>query len=276
MPNYAIINFKNIESIASIRAIQAEALREREYSNVISENSKYNEILLGDGNYLKLINTALRSDYYTTPDKKGRLHKEPRIKAISVVMTYSNAAAIDEDPEMFERWKKKNLEYLEKTFPGCPKSCVLHFSDEATPHIHGFIVPQQENGKIAKTKFLNGRLDYYKHQEEYPKFMEEFGLQRGEHRPPRQADLFEKEELQEYRALNKRIRALNRTIKSKESYIKQLIEESELKQMGIKEYTNKIKELKNELEKHYEEKAREILGRVFDKKTAEPNQANER
>lgn len=264
MPNYAIINFKNLYTTAGIRAVQGEALREQEYSNVDSDRSENNEILLGDGNYLNLYYSAVRSDYYTVPDKKGQLHKEPKIKGVGIIMTYSPEASIEEDPEAFERWKQKNLEYLEKLFPGCPKTAILHL-DETTPHIHCFVVPQvKETGKIVKTKFLNGRNDYYKQQTEYPNEMAEFGLVRGKHRPPREAEEFDKNELKQYRSLVNKIKKLQRTIIEKEDYISQITREAEIKNMEIQKYEEKIEFLKDEIEKMESgERAKEILERIF-------------
>lgn len=175
---FAIINMKNYSSLSSIKSIEMEATREKMYANIDPERTKDNRIIAGDLKYFKAVKSALQNEYYTKPDKKGRLHKEPKIKGIGIVCTYSPAAHLENDKETFEKWIQENKKFLEYKFPGCNIQMTLHM-DETTPHLHAFVIPQMKNGKISKTHFIGGKRDMYRLQDEYAKKMEVFGLERG-------------------------------------------------------------------------------------------------
>jgi len=281
MPNYAIITFDTHKTASSIRALQCEALREKEYSNVIAEKTPENEILIGDGRYSKLLWNAMQHDYYTKPDKKNRKHEEPKVKAISFVLTYSPAANIEDDPEQFERWKQKNLEYLQEIFKGCPFTAVLHM-DETTPHIQGIVIPQNpETGKISKNFLLGGKRHLSKIQDEYSERMKEFGLVRGEHRE-RGSDEIDKDDLKLYRKLVRQVKKLMREkngleseITSHRKTIEDLIKEEEFLMREKKARRDEIKELKAEIERLQEEKHRELMISLGLDPDYKPGQENE-
>lgn len=259
MPNYAILNFKPYKTTASIRAAQCEANREKKYSNVISEKSADNEILIGDGKYSRLVWNAMQHDYYTKEDSKGRKHEEAKVKAIGFVATYSPGANIEEDPEAFEKWKKKTLEYLQELFKGCPMTAVLHL-DETTPHIQGIVVPQNpETGRISKNYILGGKGHLAKIQDEYAERMAEFGLVRGEHRE-RGTEEISKTDLNFYRKIVRQIKKLSREkaglekdISKHRKTINDLIREEVFLKQEKKARQEEIQKLKAELEKLQEE-----------------------
>ena len=176
MPKYCILNFKTYNTAASIRAIQKEATREKEYKNIDTGRSHLNEVILGDMNYSKSLKEALRSDYYTKPDRYGRLHQEPKVKAIGVVMTYSPEA---EGTFNEREWIEANKAYLEELFPNCPKHFIVH-KDESTTHIQGVVIPTTKEGKINKNAYISGRKSLYEIQDKYAEKMAQFGLIRGE------------------------------------------------------------------------------------------------
>ena len=68
----------------------------------------------------------------------------------------------------------------EKTIPVQNiKHAVLHM-DESSPHIHAFIVPINQNGRLCAYDYYHGRDGLIELQTSYAKEMEQFGLKRGE------------------------------------------------------------------------------------------------
>lgn len=174
--SYCILNFKTYNTAASIKAVQDEATRKKSYSNIDSSRTKDNEVLMGDMDYVKALKQALKSDYYTKPDKSGRLHAEPKVKGIGVVMTYSPEA----HGTFSEReWIEANKAFLNELFPGCPKHFVVH-RDESTVHIQGLVIPTTKTGKINKSAYIKNKAKLIEIQDRYSEAMKQFGLKRGE------------------------------------------------------------------------------------------------
>lgn len=195
---YCIANVKNVSSVASMRSIQDERLREKEFCNVDKDRSHLNEALTEEQDIVKLYNEAMKHDYYAKADKWGKKHKEPQIKAINIILTYSPEAHLERDSERFDRWKKENMDFIKETFKGCKFVATLHM-DETTPHIHVVVIPQTEKGKISKNSFIPNKAALVKLQDRYAAKMAQFGLQRGIHRERNSAEL--KKVTDQYRAL---------------------------------------------------------------------------
>lgn len=177
--SYTVFNIKSIRSVSDMRAIQDERTRTKEYVNVIGEKSVNNCDLTSEQDIVSLYEQALKSDYYSKPDQSGRFHKEPRVKAVNIILSYSHDAAIEKNEEKFSRWIEKNLEFIEEIFPKCPYVATLHL-DETTPHIHVAVIPVTPCGKISKNAFVPNKFALYSLHDKYAEKMKEFGLVRGE------------------------------------------------------------------------------------------------
>lgn len=118
------------------------------------------------------------------------------VKGLDVFLGFSHE---DADRIDIDEWKEKSVEWLRDTFnppdgvikyknpdgvevtEGIDnvKSVVLHM-DEATPHIHAYVVPIDERGHLNAKAYTNGRNVFCQLQSSYAKKMECFGLARGE------------------------------------------------------------------------------------------------
>lgn len=176
MPNYCILNFKTYNTAKSIRDVQKEATREKEYDNIDKSRTHLNQVILGDMNYSKSLTKALKSDYYTKPDKYGRLHKEPEVKGIGIVLTYSPEA---EGTFSEEEWIRENVKFLKELFPDCPIHLTSH-KDECSTHLQGMIIPTTPSGKINKSHYIRNKKTLISIQDKYAEHMARFGLVRGE------------------------------------------------------------------------------------------------
>lgn len=199
---YCIMNFKTVASVASMRQIQAERLREKDFSNVDKERSHLNRALTEEQDCIQIYNEAKKCDYYTKKDSKGRTHAEPKVKALNVILTYSPEAHLERDPAVFKSWEEENIKFLQSAFPGCPMVATTHM-DESTPHIHAVIIPQTASGKISKNQFISGKAACVKLQDRYAEVMQQFNLERGEHREERNSEEV-KETVQHYAEIRQR------------------------------------------------------------------------
>ena len=203
---YCIMNFKTVASVASMRQIQAERLREKDFSNVDKERSHLNRALTEEQDCIQIYNEAKKCDYYTKKDSKGRTHSEPKVKALNVVLTYSPEAHLERDPAVLKSWEEENIKFLQSAFPGCPLVATTHM-DESTPHIHAVIIPQTKSGKISKNQFISGKAALVKLQDRYAEVMQQFNLERGEHREERNSEE-NKDTVQNYAAIRDRTEKL--------------------------------------------------------------------
>ena len=109
---------------------------------------------------------------------KGQKVRKNAVMAIETVMTFSPNAVKSED---LKEWTAASINWLGSEFGGRQNivDAVLHL-DEQTPHIHAFVIPIDENGKLNARKFLGGTKDRLSQlQTSYAKDMERFGLDRG-------------------------------------------------------------------------------------------------
>lgn len=264
MPNYACLNIKTYKSLQSIRAIQAEATREKTYTNIDSGRTHLNRVLLGDIDYVGSVKKALKSDYYTVPDKYGRYHKKPEVLGVAIILQYSKEAHLEDNTEIFERWITKNIEFIKDCFPYADAQMILH-ADEVGYHIHTFLTMTTPTGKISKNYYIKNKNDLRILHDKYAEYMSEFGLVRGEsheRQGPEKAD-----EFKYYKKLSEKIEKLNaKKDKLTEDIEKMKFEGNEIYNERIIELENLNKEIKrkqNKLSKLNASAREEVMGSEF-------------
>ena len=178
---YAIMNILTVKNKSDLKGLHDERTRVNDYVNIRPELSALNQAVIHEQDIMKLYREALKNDYYTKRDERGRKHEKPegkRVIAVNIVYSYSRSAAIEKDKEELDRWIAKNLEFTRDVFPNCPMVATLHM-DETTPHIHVSIIPVTPSGKISARYFVGEKKDLQKIQDRYAEVMKEFGLTRG-------------------------------------------------------------------------------------------------
>ena len=234
---FCILNVKTVSSFGGLRAIQSERLREKDFVNVDGTRSHLNRALTPEQDVTRLYNEAMKSDYYTKPDKWGKTHKEPKVKAINLVLTYSPEARLEQDPQKLEAWIQSNLDFVRETFQGCPFVATLH-NDESTPHIHMSLIPTTPEGKISKNKHIPNKAALVTLQDRYAAKMSLYELQRGIHKERNTPEL--KQATDQYRELRAKIE-------------KQLAQLDRINQKGstkVSEYNELLKQYDNLVDEH--------------------------
>lgn len=176
--NYCTISIEKVKTFESMQSRFEHNHRLRDIPNADPELSADNEVLVNkeERTYQELYKEAIEnSDYYRKTNSKIR---KDAVKGIEVVVSFSHDA---EETIDMDQWKKDNLEFLGSFFGGKQniKDAVFH-ADEATGHMHVFIVPLMEDGRLCAKQFLGGRKELVRLQTEYAKAMSAHGLSRGE------------------------------------------------------------------------------------------------
>ena len=81
-------------------------------------------------------------------------------------------------PQRLEDWKQAVHQWLDNQYGDRIVRAELHL-DEATPHIHAYLVPLDERGKLNCRGIFGGREKLSKFQDSYAQAMSPLGLERG-------------------------------------------------------------------------------------------------
>lgn len=181
----------------SIEKIKSKGTMERKYEhnyrtgyvpNADPEKTHLNDELvkLNGKTYSEAFDERIDSlDYYKeSSDKKAPKIRKDAIRALEIVLTFSRE---DLDNINIEEWKKNNVEWLRQTFNANPDKygdnvlSVQYHGDEAgNVHIHAFVVPIDDKGKLNASYYIDGRQKMIELQNSYGKTMKEkHGLNRG-------------------------------------------------------------------------------------------------
>lgn len=82
------------------------------------------------------------------------------------------------DNEKLSAWVEPNIQWLRETYQDKIVRCELHL-DEATPHLHAYLVPLDDKGQLRCNHFFNGREKMHNFQDSYHAAMAHLGLERG-------------------------------------------------------------------------------------------------
>ncbi len=111
--------------------------------------------------YVKNVQSYLKdcTEYYGTPDSKGRYHKVSKDNVIMrEYVFYLPADAGDRfraDESLYQEWCDANMEWFKSQFPTFKVvAAVGHFRTETTPHMHILFLPIDERGKLANNKYF--------------------------------------------------------------------------------------------------------------------------
>lgn len=82
------------------------------------------------------------------------------------------------EPEKLDNWLEATHQWLADEYGECIVRAELHL-DEATPHIHAYFVPLDDQGQLRCNHFFNGRQKIHSFQDSYYETMRLIGLERG-------------------------------------------------------------------------------------------------
>jgi hypothetical protein len=84
----------------------------------------------------------------------------------------------DYQPDKLADWTEASVKWLKTEYGDRIVRAELHL-DEATPHIHAYLVPTDENGQLNCKKIFGGRAKMFAFQDSYAEATQHLGLERG-------------------------------------------------------------------------------------------------
>jgi hypothetical protein len=108
------------------------------------------------------------------------------VYAVEILLTASPEYFRPDDPSKYGEyqanklvaWTRATVEWLEREYADKIVRAELHL-DEATPHIHAYLVPTDENGQLNCKKIFGGRVKMFAFQDSYAAATKHLGLERG-------------------------------------------------------------------------------------------------
>lgn len=179
----AICRIAKLKSGGSIAGSESHTNRKRETPN--ADLTKQNERFIGADPRLSPL-TLEQEVYLRIGNNGGKKIRTDAVLCVEVMLTASPEFFRPDDhgkagkwnADQLEQWKQENLKWLKETFGDCIVRAELHL-DESTPHIHAYLVPLDDLGKLNCKKLFGDRKKLSDFQDSYAKAMAPLGLERG-------------------------------------------------------------------------------------------------
>ncbi len=177
-------------------------------------------------------------------------------------------------PQRLEDWKQAVHQWLDDQYGDRIVRAELHL-DEATPHIHAYLVPLDERGKLNCRGLFGGREKLSKFQDSYAEAMSTLGLERGikgsraKHTSVKEyyAAVNQKPDLTlDMATIHRQLADRQRAIKEKEALkrtAKALAQEKEALQQRLRDLETRVKTQDREL-KNWKTKYTDLANKVRD------------
>ena len=196
MMAYSFFRFSKIKSTSSMQKAYKHNYRVFDVANANPSLSPYNDEMKNSERkeYSKLYAEELERLKSEGSQKKAV--RKDAVLGFEVVLSFSRDAMKDIN---LDAWIRENIKWLESAYnppdhrasftddfgryrefrTDNVKSVIVHY-DEATPHIHAFVVPVDDKGKLNASYYNHGRLRVQELKDGYSKIMkDEFGLEPG-------------------------------------------------------------------------------------------------
>jgi hypothetical protein len=184
---YAIMRVSKLKSVGSVSGSSAHTSRSNQPDNANAEKTADNVRIIGQkGAKLTDLVTHRIGD---NGGKKVRQSKDPAqraVVALEIILTASPEYFRPTEPgsygiwemDKLELWMHQNHDWLSDYFGANVVLAELHL-DEATPHIHAYIVPMDSNGHLNAQSLVGDRSKLSTLQTDYATAMQPLGLVRG-------------------------------------------------------------------------------------------------
>ncbi len=178
---YAIARIKKLKK-ANLAGTESHTARKRETPN--ADKSKQNIRLIGSTNKTETLEQLVNAKI--AQYKQKRKIRTDAVYAVEILLTASPQYYRPQDPtsagyyeqEPLDKWVEANVEWLQSTYGDRIVRAELHL-DEATPHLHTYLVPLDEKGQLRCNHFFDGRHKMQAFQDSYYAAMSKLGLSRG-------------------------------------------------------------------------------------------------
>jgi hypothetical protein len=180
---YAVARIAKLKQ-ANLGGSGMHVSRGRETPNADLSKLKDNQTLIhNDDLYLPLSEVVHNKIHSVEQRRKIR---PDAVYAVEILLTASPEYFRPNDPSLYgdyqvgklDAWAKASQEWLQREYGNRIVRAELHL-DEATPHIHAYLVPTDENGQLNCKKIFGGRAKMFAFQDSYAAATQHLGLERG-------------------------------------------------------------------------------------------------
>ena len=215
--NYSIFRLIKLKTTKDICSVANHNNRSNAYypSNADKKRASDNELIKGTGNSLKEFQKLT----------EGQKIRANAVLGYDIVLTTSKAFDNESDSS---RWKKQSVAWLETTFGKENVCSVWLHEDESAPHLHAFVVPIDDKGKLNASYFTGDSKAMTNLQTSYNESLSNLKLDRGIKHSKAQ-HMNKKEYLNRQRAIEERLKKMNPK-ELKDELIKTLIRLDQLTQ----------------------------------------------
>ncbi|WP_373545532.1 MobV family relaxase [Chamaesiphon sp.] len=118
--------------------------------------------------------------------KQQRKIRTDAVHCVEILLTASPEYFRPDDPSQYgyyqadklDNWRRVSQQWLQQEYGDRIVRAELHL-DEATPHIHAYLVPTDEAGQLNCKKLFGGRAKMFAFQDSYAAATKHLGLERG-------------------------------------------------------------------------------------------------
>jgi hypothetical protein len=180
---YAIARIAKLKQ-ASIGGSGMHVSRERNTPNADRSKLEENQTLIHHDDRDLPLSEVVHNKIHSVPQQ--RKIRTDAVYAVEILLTASPEYFRPDDPSRYgdyqsdrlADWTAATIKWLKQEYGDKIVRAALHL-DEATPHIHAYLVPTDENGQLNCKKIFGGRAKMFAFQDNYAAAMKPLGLERG-------------------------------------------------------------------------------------------------
>ncbi len=180
---YAIVRIAKLKQ-SNIAGSGMHVSRTRSTPNADSSKLEANQTLIHNGDIdLALAEVVAQKINSTLQTRKIRTDA---VHCVEILLTASPEYFRPDNPADYgayesaklEEWQQATVKWLKQEYGSRIVRAELHM-DEATPHIHAYLVPTDSQGQLNCKKMFGGRSKMFALQDSYSNAMKPLGLERG-------------------------------------------------------------------------------------------------
>jgi hypothetical protein len=180
---YAIVRIAKLKQ-ANVAGSGMHVSRERKTPNADRSKLEDNQTLIDNDDCHQSLNDVVKQKIASTP--QHRKIRTDAVYCVEMLLTASPEYFRPDDPSLYgvyqpdklADWIEASVKWLKTEYGDKIVRASLHL-DEATPHIHAYLVPTDENGQLNCRKMFGGRAKMFAFQDSYAAAMKPLGLERG-------------------------------------------------------------------------------------------------
>ncbi len=180
---YAVARIAKLKQ-ANLGGSGMHVSRSRETPNADLSKLKDNQTLIHNNDLNLPLSEVVHNKIHSVEQR--RKIRPDAVYAVEILLTASPEYFRPDDPSKYgdyqegklDAWAKASQDWLQQEYGDRIVRAELHL-DEATPHIHAYLVPTDENGQLNCKKIFGGRAKMFAFQDSYAAATQHLGLERG-------------------------------------------------------------------------------------------------